>query len=44
VVKNGNVKLEGVVANSMDRDLAYLRANGIPGAFSVTNDLRIDSK
>jgi osmotically-inducible protein OsmY len=44
VVKNGNVKLEGVVANSMDRDLAYLRANGIPGAFSVINDLRIDSK
>ena len=43
VVKNGNVKLEGVVANSMDRDLAYLRANGIPGAFSVTNDLRIDN-
>ena len=35
--------LEGVVANSMDRDLAYLRANGIPGAFSVTNDLRIDN-
>jgi hyperosmotically inducible periplasmic protein len=44
VVKNGNVTLEGVVANSMDRNLAYIRANGIPGAFSVTNDLRIDSK
>jgi hyperosmotically inducible protein len=44
VVKNGNVTLEGVVANSMDRDLAYLRANAIPGAFSVTNALRIDSK
>ena len=44
VVKNGNVTLAGVVANSMDRDLAYLRANGIPGAFSVTNDLRVDTK
>jgi hyperosmotically inducible periplasmic protein len=44
VVKNGNVTLAGVVANSMDRDLAYLRANGIPGAFSVTNELRIDTK
>jgi osmotically-inducible protein OsmY len=44
VVKNGNVTLAGVVANSMDRDLAYLRANGIPGAFSVTNELRIDGK
>jgi hyperosmotically inducible periplasmic protein len=44
VVKNGNVTLAGVVANSMDRDLAYLRANAIPGAFSVTNELRIDGK
>jgi hyperosmotically inducible protein len=44
VVKNGNVTLAGVVANSMDRDLAYLRANGIPGAFSVTNELRIDGQ
>jgi hyperosmotically inducible protein len=44
VVKNGNVILAGIVANSMDRDLAYLRANGIPGAFSVTNELRVDGK
>ena len=43
VVKNGNVTLAGVVANSMDRDLAYLRANGIPGAFSVTNELRVEN-
>ena len=42
IVKNGNVTLTGVVANSMDRNLAYMRANGIPGTFSVTNDLRID--
>jgi len=28
----------------MDRDLAFLRANGIPGAFSVTNELRVDGK
>ena len=44
VVKNGNVTLAGVVANSMDRDLAYLRANGIPGAFSVTNELRVEAR
>ena len=43
VVKNGNVTLAGVVANSMDRDLAYLKANGVPGAFSVTNELRIEN-
>jgi hyperosmotically inducible periplasmic protein len=42
VVKNGNVTLAGVVANSMDRDLVFLRANGVPGAFKVTNELRVD--
>jgi hyperosmotically inducible protein len=42
VVKNGNVTLAGVVANSMDRDLAYIRAQGVPGAFSVTNELRVE--
>jgi hyperosmotically inducible protein len=41
VVKNGNVTLAGVVANSMDRNLAYIRAQGVPGAFSVTNELRV---
>jgi len=44
IVKNGNVTLAGVVANEMDRNLAYVRANGIPGAFSVTNDLRVEGK
>jgi hyperosmotically inducible protein len=43
VVKNGNVTLAGVVANRMDRDLAYVRANGVAGAFSVTNDLRVEN-
>jgi hyperosmotically inducible periplasmic protein len=31
LVKNGNVVLEGVVANSMDKSIAGLRANGVPG-------------
>ena len=43
LVKNGNVTLAGVVANSMDRDLAYMRAQGVPGAFSVTNELRVEN-
>jgi hyperosmotically inducible protein len=43
LVKNGNVTLAGVVANSMDRNLAYMRANGVPGAFSVTNELRVEN-
>jgi hyperosmotically inducible protein len=42
IVKNGNVTLTGVVANAMDKEMAYLRANGVHGAFSVTNELRLD--
>ena len=44
IVKNGNVTLAGLVNNSMDRNLAYLRANAVPGAFSVTNELRVETK
>ena len=41
VVKNGNVTLTGVVANTMDREMAYVRANGVHGVFSVTNELQV---
>jgi len=44
IVKNGNVRLEGVVANEMDRNLCGIRANGVPGAFHVDNDLRVEGK
>jgi len=44
IVKNGNVRLEGVVANETDRNIAFLRANGVSGAFKVENDLRIEGK
>jgi len=44
IVKNGNVRLEGVVANEMDRNLVGIRANGVPGAFHVQNDLRVEGK
>jgi len=40
IVKNGDVMLEGVVSNQMDKNLAFLYANGVPGVFSVTNNLR----
>jgi BON domain len=43
IVKNGNVTLTGVVANKMDHDMAYMRANGVHGAFSVTNELRVEN-
>jgi len=42
IVKNGNVTLKGVVANEMDKNIAFLKANGVFGAFSVTNDLRVE--
>lgn len=42
LVKNGNVTLKGVVNNTMDRQLVYMRANGVPGVFSVTNELQVD--
>jgi hyperosmotically inducible protein len=44
IVKNGNVRLEGVVANEMDRNMAFIKANGVPGAFHVDNDLRVEAK
>jgi hyperosmotically inducible protein len=43
VVKNGHVTLEGVVSNQMDSQLAYMAARGVPGVFSVTNNLRVAS-
>lgn len=43
IVKNGRVTLEGVVDNEGDKNFAGMRANGVPGSFSVTNNLRVDS-
>ncbi|MFI5058697.1 MAG: BON domain-containing protein [Candidatus Acidiferrales bacterium] len=41
IVKNGNVTLVGVVDNESDKNLANLRANGVPNVFSVKNDLAV---
>ena len=43
IVDNGKVTLEGVVANQADKDRAGLQANGVSGAFSLTNNLRVES-
>jgi len=43
VVKNGNVTLEGVADNETDKNLAGLRANGVPNVFSVKNNLVVSS-
>ena len=42
IVRNGNITLEGVVANEGDKNIAGLQANGVAGAFSVTNNLRVE--
>ncbi|MGA8028168.1 MAG: BON domain-containing protein [Bryobacteraceae bacterium] len=42
IVKNGNVKLEGVVGNEGDKDLINVRANGVPNVFHVENDLQVE--
>ncbi len=44
VVKNGNVTLVGVVATEADKNIAGIQANGVSGAFSVTNNLRTERK
>jgi len=43
IVENGNVTLKGVVATELDRTMAHMQANSVPGAFSVTNNLRVGS-
>jgi hyperosmotically inducible periplasmic protein len=40
-VVNGNVTLTGVVDSQADKDVANLRANGVPGVFKVTNNLEV---
>ena len=40
-VQNGHVELYGVVDSKADKDAAYLRANSVPGVFSVKNYLQV---
>jgi hyperosmotically inducible protein len=42
IVKNGHITLEGSVAREMDKTIAGMRANSVPGAFSVDNHLVVD--
>jgi hyperosmotically inducible protein len=44
IVKNGHVRLEGVVANQGDKNLVGIRANGVPNVFSVENELQVEGK
>lgn len=42
LVHSGHVTLEGLVSNQSDKNLAGIRANGVPGIFSVTNNLMVE--
>ncbi len=42
VVNNGHITLYGSVENTMDKNLAGMRALSVPGAFSVDNKLSVD--
>ena len=42
IVKNGNLTLEGIVDTETDKNLVYIRANGVHRVFSVTNNLRVE--
>lgn len=44
IVDNGHVTLYGTVDSEMDKQVAGIRANQLPGAFSVDNKLQVASK
>ncbi|HMO81752.1 MAG TPA: BON domain-containing protein [Pyrinomonadaceae bacterium] len=44
VVDRGHVTLEGTVSSQADSNMANIAARSVPGAFSVTNNLVVDSK
>ena len=44
IVRNGQVTLEGVVANQGDKNLVGIRANGVPNVFGVTNNLLVENE
>jgi osmotically-inducible protein OsmY len=41
VVNNGTLSLYGTVENKMDKEMAGIKANQIPGVFSVQNNLEV---
>jgi hyperosmotically inducible periplasmic protein len=44
IVDFGHVTLMGVVDSEADKNVANIRANSVPGVFSVTNNLRVAEK
>jgi hyperosmotically inducible periplasmic protein len=44
IVKNGQVTLEGVAANEMDKSIANIRAHSVPGVFSIAQNLIVEKQ
>jgi hyperosmotically inducible protein len=44
IVKNGRAVLKGVVASEADKNLAYIKARGVPGLFDVKNELQVEGE
>lgn len=43
IVNRGRATLKGWVSNEGDKNIAYIRARGVPGLFEVKNELRAES-
>jgi osmotically-inducible protein OsmY len=43
IVDNGHIALEGTVQTAMEKQVAGIRANQLPGAFSVQNNLVVEN-
>lgn len=43
-VQNGNVELYGNVDSQSDKDTAFIRANGVPGVFTVKNYIQVNGQ
>jgi hyperosmotically inducible protein len=41
IVDNGHITLEGEVTSEADKNVAGIRANSVPGAFSIKNNLMV---
>ena len=44
IVKNGDIELVGVVATEGEKNIAGVQAQGVNGAFKVTNNLRVENE
>lgn len=43
IVDGGHIRLEGIVNSTMDKQLAEVQARSVPGTFSITNNLQVES-